>query len=133
MHHVLQIEISMSYSARISPGTGGDLIQKRNNSFYGTTALQNVVGKENNCQVEQLTCLDPMNKPQVLLLRLFRHEAARGSAQMATGNARMQTSVGTVSLFGFKTPIPYPFGAERTGYLVTDLDRAMVSAKSAGG
>ena len=52
---------------------------------------------------------------------------------MATGNARMQTSVGTVSLFGFKTPIPYPFGAERTGYLVTDLDRAIVSAKSAGG
>src|SRR5580658_8679010 len=32
------------------------------------------------------------------------------------------TPAGTVSVFGFKTPIPYPFGAERTGYLVTDLD-----------
>src|SRR6202451_2247211 len=32
------------------------------------------------------------------------------------------TPVGTISVFGFKTPIPYPFGAERTGYLVTDLD-----------
>src|ERR1700683_2207482 len=34
------------------------------------------------------------------------------------------TPVGTVSVFGFKTPIPYPFGAERTGYLVTDLNEA---------
>ncbi len=25
------------------------------------------------------------------------------------------TPVGTVSVFGFKTPIPYPFGSERTG------------------
>ncbi|MGB5183779.1 MAG: glyoxalase, partial [Xanthobacteraceae bacterium] len=28
------------------------------------------------------------------------------------------TPVGTFSVFGFKTPIPYPFGIERTGYLV---------------
>src|SRR5207302_2908513 len=38
------------------------------------------------------------------------------------------TPVGTVSVFGFKTPIPFPFGAERTGYLVTDLDRATRAA-----
>lgn len=44
----------------------------------------------------------------------------------------LQTPVGTVSLFGYKTPIPYPFGAERTGYLVTDLDKAIISAKSTG-
>jgi hypothetical protein len=44
----------------------------------------------------------------------------------------LQTPVGTVSLFGFKTPIPYPFGAERTGYLVTDLDTAISAAKSTG-
>jgi hypothetical protein len=31
------------------------------------------------------------------------------------------TPVGLISVFGFKTPIPYPFGSERTGYLVTDL------------
>jgi predicted enzyme related to lactoylglutathione lyase len=42
------------------------------------------------------------------------------------------TPVGTVSVFGFKTPIPYPFGAERTGYLVTDLDAAMSAAQSDG-
>jgi hypothetical protein len=29
------------------------------------------------------------------------------------------TPVGTLSVFGFKTPVPYPFGTERTGYLVT--------------
>jgi hypothetical protein len=42
------------------------------------------------------------------------------------------TPVGFVSLFGFKTPIPYPFGAERTGYLVTDLDKAIAAAKASG-
>ncbi|MEB2632050.1 hypothetical protein SOP94_27030, partial [Peribacillus frigoritolerans] len=44
----------------------------------------------------------------------------------------LQTPVGTVSLFGFKTPIPYPFGAERTGYLVTDIDAAVKAAQAAG-
>lgn len=40
--------------------------------------------------------------------------------------------VGIISVFGFKTPIPYPFGAERTGYLVTDLDMAVAAAKTSG-
>jgi predicted enzyme related to lactoylglutathione lyase len=40
------------------------------------------------------------------------------------------TPVGTFSVFGFKTPIPYPFGIERTGYLVTDFDAAIDSAKA---
>jgi len=42
------------------------------------------------------------------------------------------TPVGTLSVFGFKTPVPYPFGAERTGYLVTDMDRAIRDARTAG-
>ena len=42
------------------------------------------------------------------------------------------TPVGTISVFGFKTPVPYPFGLERTGYLVTDMDQAIGSAKAAG-
>jgi len=42
------------------------------------------------------------------------------------------TPVGTVSVFGFKTPVPYPFGVERTGYLVTDIDVAVKSAKEHG-
>jgi predicted enzyme related to lactoylglutathione lyase len=50
----------------------------------------------------------------------------------STTSQLLQTPVGTVSLFGFKTPIPYPFGAERTGYLVTDLDEAINLAKDSG-
>ncbi|MDB6046422.1 MAG: glyoxalase [Gammaproteobacteria bacterium] len=42
------------------------------------------------------------------------------------------TPVGTLSVFGFKTPIPYPFGVERTGYLVRDMDIAVKSAKEQG-
>jgi predicted enzyme related to lactoylglutathione lyase len=43
------------------------------------------------------------------------------------------TPVGTLSVFGFKTPVPYPFGIERTGYLVTDLDAAVRAARASGG
>src|SRR5258708_6091670 len=49
-----------------------------------------------------------------------------------TTSQLLQTPVGTVSLFGFKTPVPYPFGAERTGYLVTDMDEAIKTAKASG-
>lgn len=42
------------------------------------------------------------------------------------------TPVGTLSVFGFKTPIPYPFGAERTGYLVKDIDAAVDAARRNG-
>lgn len=42
------------------------------------------------------------------------------------------TPAGTVSVFGFKTPVPYPFGSERAGYLVTDMDAAIRSARAAG-
>jgi len=42
------------------------------------------------------------------------------------------TPVGSISVFGFKTPIPYSFGLERTGYLVTDLDAAVRVARSTG-
>jgi hypothetical protein len=42
------------------------------------------------------------------------------------------TPVGTLSVFGFETPIPYPFGSERTGYLVTDMDSAILGARATG-
>jgi hypothetical protein len=44
----------------------------------------------------------------------------------------LATPVGLISLFGFKTPIPYPFGQERTGYLVTDMDAAVRAARKQG-
>lgn len=50
----------------------------------------------------------------------------------STTSQLVRTPVGAVSLFGFKTPIPYPFGLERTGYLVTDMDEAIRQARNAG-
>ncbi|WP_448101510.1 glyoxalase [Luteibacter jiangsuensis] len=50
----------------------------------------------------------------------------------STSSQLVQTPVGTVSVFGFRTPVPYPFGLERTGYLVTDLDAAVKAANAAG-
>ena len=50
----------------------------------------------------------------------------------STTTQLLQTPVGTVSLFGFKTPIPRPFGDERTGYLVKDMDTAIRAARAAG-
>ncbi len=42
------------------------------------------------------------------------------------------TPVGTMSVFAFQTPIPFPFGQERTGYLVADMDAAIREARAAG-
>ena len=42
------------------------------------------------------------------------------------------TPAGTLSVFGFQTPVPYPFGAERTGYLVSNLDAAVRAAQADG-
>jgi len=50
----------------------------------------------------------------------------------STMSQLVMTPVGTISVFGFKTPVPYPFGLERTGYLVTDMDDAIRAAKATG-
>jgi predicted enzyme related to lactoylglutathione lyase len=52
--------------------------------------------------------------------------------QSSTMSQLVLTPVGSISVFGFKTPIPYPFGLERTGYLVTDLDEAIRAARATG-
>ena len=52
--------------------------------------------------------------------------------QSSTMSQLVLTPVGSVSVFGFKTPIPYPFGLERTGYLVTDMDEAISAARETG-
>jgi predicted enzyme related to lactoylglutathione lyase len=44
----------------------------------------------------------------------------------------ISTPAGLLSVFAFETPVPYPFGEERTGYLVTDMDQAVKAARSAG-
>jgi len=50
----------------------------------------------------------------------------------STMSQLVMTPAGTISVFGFKTPVPYPFGLERTGYLVTDMDEAIGAAKATG-
>jgi predicted enzyme related to lactoylglutathione lyase len=50
----------------------------------------------------------------------------------STMSQLVMTPVGTVSVFGFKTQVPYPFGSERAGYLVTDMDEAVRAAKATG-
>jgi predicted enzyme related to lactoylglutathione lyase len=42
------------------------------------------------------------------------------------------TPAGLLSVFAFQTPIPFPFGEERTGYLVKDMDKAIKAARAAG-
>jgi predicted enzyme related to lactoylglutathione lyase len=49
-----------------------------------------------------------------------------------TASQYVQTPVGMLSVFAFQTPIPYGFGAERNGYLVTDIHQATKAAVEAG-
>jgi predicted enzyme related to lactoylglutathione lyase len=42
------------------------------------------------------------------------------------------TPVGVLSIFAYRTPVPFPFGLERTGYRVTDMDQAIKAARDAG-
>ena len=57
-----------------------------------------------------------------------------GNVLPVPSSAHMQylrTPAGALSIFAFQTPIPFPFGEERTGYLVTDMDRAVKAARAA--
>ena len=53
-------------------------------------------------------------------------------APSSTLSQLILTPVGTISVFGYKTPLPYPFGVERTGYLVSDIDLAVRAARATG-
>jgi len=58
-----------------------------------------------------------------------------GNVLPVASSAEMQyilTPVGALSVFAYRTPVPFPFGLERTGYLVADMDQAIKSARSAG-
>ena len=50
----------------------------------------------------------------------------------STETQLVRTPVGALSLFAYRTPVPFPFGEERTGNLVTDIDRAVKAARAAG-
>jgi hypothetical protein len=58
-----------------------------------------------------------------------------GNVTPVASSTEMQyvlSPVGALSIFAYQTPIPFPFGQERTGYLVTDMDQAIKAARSAG-
>lgn len=44
----------------------------------------------------------------------------------------IMSPVGMLSVFAYQTPIPFPFGQEHYGYLVTDMDQAIKAARKAG-
>jgi len=44
----------------------------------------------------------------------------------------VRTPAGALSVFAYLTPVPFPFGQERTGYLVTGMDQAIKDAREAG-
>ncbi len=50
----------------------------------------------------------------------------------STEQQAVLTPVGLLSIFAFQTPVPFPFGEERTGYLVTDMYKAIKAARAAG-
>jgi hypothetical protein len=60
---------------------------------------------------------------------------AQGNVLPVPSHAALQyvwTPVGTLSVFGFDTPLPFPFGSERSGYLVKEMDRAIDAARASG-
>ncbi len=65
----------------------------------------------------------------LLPIALAQSPQAVGTPNVAVGP---QYDTTHVYVFGFKTPIPFPFGSERTGYLVTDLDVAIRTARATG-
>ena len=50
----------------------------------------------------------------------------------STASQAVLTPSGNLSVFAYQTPIPFPFGQERNGYLVTNMDLAIKAAVKAG-
>ena len=58
-----------------------------------------------------------------------------GNVLPVASSTQMQyvlSPVGAVSIFAYQTPVPFPYGQERTGYLVTNMDAAVKAARAAG-
>jgi len=58
-----------------------------------------------------------------------------GNVTPVTSSTEMRyilTPVGALSIFAYESPVPFPFGQERTGYLVRDMDQAIKAARASG-
>src|SRR5712672_797680 len=107
-------------------------------SAYAATASQDVAVSPQYDTTHVYVAPEEFDRFVASLLSTFGGTAAKQGVFTVTPNPSstmsqlVLTPVGTISVFGFKTPIPYPFGLERTGYLVTDLDGATQAARAAG-
>lgn len=81
---------------------------------------------------------EEFNRFVASFLATFGGTASRQAVVTVTPTASKTKSqlvlspAGTLSVFGYETPIPYPFGIERTGDLVTDIDAAVAAARAQG-
>jgi predicted enzyme related to lactoylglutathione lyase len=58
-----------------------------------------------------------------------------GNVTPVASSTEMQyilSPVGALSIFAYQTAVPFPYGQERTGYLVNNMDAAVKAARAAG-
>ncbi|KAB0569003.1 glyoxalase [Pseudomonas palleroniana] len=112
---VLGMAVSLSAQASTGPAVGAQ---------YDTSHVYVAPGDVDRFVKSFVATFGGQSTPQVVVNVL--------PVPSSTTSQLVQTPVGTVSLFGFTTPVPYPFGAERNGYLVKDMDVALAEAKQHG-
>ncbi|MBM9485538.1 glyoxalase [Pseudomonas sp. ICBG1301] len=112
---VLGMAVSLSAQASTGPAVGAQ---------YDTSHVYVTPGDVDRFVKSFVATFGGQSTPQVVVNVL--------PVPSSTTSQLVQTPVGTVSLFGFTTPVPYPFGAERNGYLVKDMDVALAEAKKHG-
>ncbi|WP_419793378.1 glyoxalase [Pseudomonas palleroniana] len=112
---VLGMAVSLSAQASTGPAVGAQ---------YDTSHVYVAPGDVDRFVKSFVATFGGQSTPQVVVNVL--------PVPSSTTSQLVQTPVGTVSLFGFTTPVPYPFGAERNGYLVKDMDVALAEAKKHG-
>src|SRR3989441_8428000 len=107
-------------------------------SAYAATASQDVAVSPQYDTTHVYVAPEDFDRFVASLIATFGGTTSKQGVFMVTPTSSetmsqlVLTPVGTISVFGFKTPIPYPFGLERTGYLVPDMDEAIRTAKATG-
>lgn len=125
---LLAVALTLSFHAGLRPADGAENAAEKSGPSVGAQydgAHVYVAPKD----------LEPFVKS---FIATFGGEAAAPAATTVTPTpsganfSAVRTPVGPVSVLAFTTPIPYPFGSERVGYLVKDLDAAVAAAVAGG-
>lgn len=113
---------------------------KKRQNYCGNFLSENVsVGAQYDSTHVYLRTVNDMNAFIKSFIATFGGNAAPRNTSTITPTPsttiaqQVFTSVGFLSTFVYQTPIPYAFGTERTGYLVTDMDEAVQAVRNAGG